>query len=298
MAPIQRIAHVSDYNALRGVSTLHPLVSVIDLHGTREIPPCTFHFGVYAVFLKELHCGDLRYGRNHYDYQEGTLVFFGLGQVVGVQPKPEHYQTQGWALLFHPDLIRGTPLGKNIAEYNFFSYEVHEALHLSEKEKAFVIDCFRKIQYELEQGIDKHSRRLIAANIELFLQYCSRFYDRQFFTRDHTHKGILEKLEGLLHQYFLSDKPHQLGIPSVAYCATELHVSAGYLGDLVRKETGRSAQEYIQNHIIHLAKEQVLNPDQSISEVAYQLGFKYPQHFTRLFKQKTGMSPLEYRSMN
>ena len=165
------------------------------------------------------------------------------------------------------------------------------------KDKLY-LDCFNKIQYELEHSIDKHSKMLIASNIELFLNYCTRFYDRQFITRDNSNKGVLEKFEELVTNFFSSNKPQQAGLPSVAYCANELHLSANYFGDLIKKETGKTAQDYIQSKVIDLAKERILHADKSISEVAYELGFAYPQHFTRLFKQKVGMTPNEYRSLN
>ena len=183
-------------------------------------------------------------------------------------------------------------------EFSFFSYQSNEALHLSEKEKKIILECFDKVDYELHQSIDKHSRKLIAANIELLLGYCERFYDRQFITREHANKGVLARFDNLLNEYYQTDKPQVVGLPSVAYCAEELHLSPNYFGDLVRKETGRTAQEYIQQKIIDRAKERIFDAGKSISEIAYQLGFKYPQHFTRLFKQKTGMTPLEYRGMN
>ena len=298
MPAIISIDSVPQYNALRGAPTLHPLVSVMDYRKVKPMAAGTYRFGLYAIILKEIDCGELKYGRGHYDYQEGTLVFLAPGQIIGVPQTPEYTLKAGWGIFFHPDLIRGTTLGKHIDEYSFFSYEVNEALHVSEKEKQIVYDCFRKIQYELDQSIDKHSKRLIAANIELFLGYCTRFYDRQFITRETSHKGILEKFERVLNNYFLSDKPRNEGLPTVAYCASQLHLSPNYFGDLVRKETGKSAQEYIQSKLIDLAKEKVLQLDRSISEVAYELGFRYPQHFTRLFKQKTGVTPNEYRGLN
>ena len=180
MPAIIKLESVAQYNALRGVETLHPLVSVLDLSKANPLPAQTFNFGLYAVYLKELNCGELKYGRGLYDYQEGTLVFIAPGQVIGVQPKVKTFEPKGWALLFHPDLIKGTSLGKHMQQFSFFSYDVNEALHLSEKERQIVLDCFAKIQYELEQSIDKHSKTLIAANIELFLNYCTRFYDRQY----------------------------------------------------------------------------------------------------------------------
>jgi AraC-like DNA-binding protein len=182
--------------------------------------------------------------------------------------------------------------------YSFFSYNTNEALHLSEKERKIILDCFSKIEYELEQSIDKHSKTLIASNIELFLNYCVRFYDRQFITRDTVHKGILERFEELLNGYFTSEKPRTEGLPSVAWCADRLNLSANYFGDLVKKETGKSAQDYIQTKVIEVAKERIFDINKSVSEVAYDLGFKYPQHFTRLFKQRVGCTPNEYRQMN
>ena len=298
MKDIIRLNSVDAYNKLRGVETRHPLVSVFDLAGKNPMPIETFNFGTYVVFLKELKCGELKYGRNSYDYQEGTLVFVAPGQILGVQPNAAAADPKGWVLLFHPDLLTGTPLGKHIHDYSFFSYDVNEALHLSERERQIVLDCFTKIQHELDQSIDKHSKTLIASNIELFLNYCTRFYDRQFITRDNENRVMLEKFEALLNQYYLSDKPQNIGLPSVAWCADQLDLSPKYFGDLIKKETGASAQEYIQSKIIDVAKERIFDMGKSLSEIAYDLGFKYPQHFTRLFKQKVGMAPRDYRIMN
>lgn len=298
MEEIVKLESLAQYNALRGVETLHPLVTVLDLSKVKPMPAQTFNFGMYAVFLKEFKCGELRYGRSFYDYQEGTLVFVAPGQVVGVMPKVTTFEPKGWALLFHPELIKGTSLGKHIQDYSFFSYDVNEALHLSDKERQIVLDCFGKIEFELQQTIDKHSKTLIASNIELFLNYCTRFYDRQFITRDNVHKGVIEKFETLLNDYFKSDRPQTEGLPSVAWSADKLNLSANYFGDLIKKETGRAAQEYIHAKVIDLAKERILNVDKSMSEIAYELGFKYPQHFTRLFKQRVGCTPVEYRTIN
>ncbi|MFN8251904.1 MAG: AraC family transcriptional regulator [Ferruginibacter sp.] len=298
MEEIVKLESVAQYNTMRGAGTLHPLVTVLDLSKTLPMPAKTFNFNVYAIYLKEVKCGELKYGRNHYDYQEGTLLFIAPGQVVGVQPRVKEFAPQGWVLLFHPDLVKGTQLGKHIQDYSFFSYDVNEALHLSERERQMVLDCFAKIGYELEQPVDKHSKKLIASNIELFLNYCTRFYDRQFITRDNANKGVVEKFEDLLNNYYTSDTAANEGLPSVAWCADQLHLSSNYFGDLVKKETGKSPQEYIQSKVIDVAKERIFDIDKSISEVAYELGFKYPQHFTRLFRQKTGMSPVAYRNMN
>lgn len=288
---------VEQYNRLRGVPTHHPLVSVVDLTQARPMPAQTFHFGVYAIYLKELKCGDLRYGRSMYDYQEGTLLFIAPGQIIGVQPGAVTYEPKGWALLFHPEFIKGTPLGRLIKDYSFFSYDVNEALHLSISEREIVIDCFRKIEREITANIDKHSKKLISSNIELLLNYSTRFYDRQFITRDQANQGMLARFEQLLHEYYSGDKPRKLGVPTVSYCAAALHLSANYFGDLIRKESGITAQEYIQNAVITIARDRMVDIDKSISEVAYDVGFKYPQHFTRLFKQKVGVTPAVYRSM-
>ncbi len=297
MDEILKLDNIAQYNSLRGIETLHPLVSVVDMSKATPTQSARIHFGFYCVFLKEVKCGDLKYGCNYYDYQEGTLVFVAPGQIIGVNSN-EIVQPKGWALLFHPDLIRGTSLGHNIKDYTFFSYEVYEALHLSEKERQIVIDCLNKIDHELKQAIDKHSKTLIANNIELLLNYCMRFYDRQFITRSNVNKDILVKFEKLLDNYFQSEITQSIGLPTVKYCADQLHLSANYFGDLIKKETGKSAQEHIQLKLIDLAKERIFDKSKSVSQIAYELGFKYPQHFSRMFKNETGYTPNEYRSLN
>jgi AraC family transcriptional activator of pobA len=295
MDNLRRFETVNDYNLFNNNETLHPLVSVVDLSKADPRQASTMYFGFYTIFLKEVKCGDLRYGRHTYDYQEGTLVFIGPGQVVSVDSNGEVYQPKGYALIFHPDLLHGTVLGRHMPDYSFFGYQTNEALHLSEREKRLVLDCFSKIGYELEQGVDKHSKRLIVSNIELFLNYCTRFYDRQFITRDTVHRGTLESFEILLNDFFHTDKPQTVGLPSVAWCAEQLNLSANYFGDLVKKETGRSAQEYIQAKLMEVAKEKVFDRSKTINEIAFELGFKYPQHFSRFFKERVGQSPNEYR---
>lgn len=288
---------IKEYNTHNNNETLHPLISVVHLDKAQPRKFERLRYEFYTIFLKQIYCGDLRYGLSNYDYEEGTLIFLAPNQVIG-ENKEEYHQPQGIALVFHPDLLAGTPLGKNIGNYHFFSYAVNEALHLSEQERKIIQDCIAKIEYELQHAIDKHSKQLIVSNIELFLNYCTRFYDRQFITRDNVNKGILERFEDLLNNYFSSDKPQTIGLPSVSGCADELHLSTNYFGDLIKKETGISAQEYIQAKVINIAKERIFDADKSISEIAYELGFKYPQHFTRLFKQKTGVTPNEYRNLN
>lgn len=301
MEKIISLDNVSEYNAANNHKTLHPLVSIIDFSRAEmrdwgDVNSIKFQYGMYCIYLKDVKCGDIRYGRHYYDYQAGTLVFFAPGQVSEIENNGV-YQPMGHGLIFHPDLIRGTSLAKNILEYSFFNYQSNEALHLSDNERTMVLDCFAKIEFELKQPIDKHSKNLIVRNIELFLDYCQRFYDRQFITRDVAHKGILEKFEELLNSYFLSDKPQTIGLPTVAYFADELHLSANYFGDLIKKETGQSAKEYILNKTLDMAKNKIFENDKTVNEIAYELGFKYPQHFTRLFKQKLGVSPNEYRIM-
>ena len=289
---------VSQYDALYGNENLHPLVSVIDFAKAKPWDYASrMNFGFYSVYLKDVKCGDMKYGREDYDFQDRTLVFVAPGQVVQVQVYKD-YKPQGYALLFHPDLLRGTPLGKHIDNYTFFSYETREALHQSEKERKLVVDCLGKIKYELEQRTDKYSKNLIVANIEMLLNYCVRFYERQFITRGEVNKGILERFEALLNDYFRSDRPQTAGLPTVAFCADQLNLSANYFGDLVKKETGKSPQEYIQFKVMNLAKEKVLDTSKSVSDIAYELGFKYPQHFTRAFKKSTGYSPHDYRQLN
>lgn len=293
---IVRFDTISQYNAFNNHETLHPLVSAIDLSKAAPRQFSRMSYGFYTIFLKDVVCGDLRYGKQYYDYQEGTLIFLAPGQLIGVENNGEYYQPQGYALVFHADLLLGTPLGQHMHEYSFFSYEVNEALHVSERERQIVFDCLNKIKYELEHAVDKHSKALIVSNIELFLGYCKRFYDRQFITRDSVNRDILEKFENLLNAYFQSDLPQKLGLPTVNYIAQELHLSANYFGDLFKKETGQSAQDYIQAKLIEVAKLKLFDPAKTVNEIAYELGFKYPQHFSRLFKQRVGSSPNEFRN--
>lgn len=287
---------VDQYNDLYGLETLHPLVSVVDLtKATRTINHIQVNYGLYALFLKGNKSCDIRYGRQHYDYQEGTIVCFAPGQSVSVDMAKEEVKPEVYGIVFHPDLIRGTSLGKNIKSYTFFSYAVNEALHVSDQERDIVTDCFRKISIELEHAIDKHSKSLIAMNIELLLNYCMRFYERQFITRSHVNKDELTKFEELLDAYFENKQPEQNGLPTVKYFADKICLSPNYFGDMVKKETGKTPQEHIQEKVIGLAKEYIAGTDGSISEIAYSLGFQYPQHLSRLFKKRVGCTPNEYR---
>ncbi len=297
MDSIVNFNSIKEYNEFNNNETLHPLVGVVHLDKAEPRQLRRLRYSFYTVFFKKINCGDLRYGLSNYDYEEGTLIFLAPGQVIG-QYGEDYYQPQGIALVFHPDLIAGTTLGGKMHDYHFFSYAVNEALHLSKHERKVILDCFSKIEYELHHAIDKHSKQLIISNIELFLNYCTRFYDRQFITRDNSNKGILERFESLLDRYFISENPIKYGLPSVSWFAEELNLSANYFGDLIKKETSVSAQEYIQTKIVDIAKKRLFDADKSISEIAYSLGFKYPQHFTRVFKQRTGVTPNEFRTVN
>lgn len=290
---------IDEYNKLMGVETHHPLVSLIDFSKAtfNGMFPSGHSYDFYMVFLKDIKCGDLKYGRNYYDYQEGTLVFLAPHQILTIENKVPH-KPKGWALMFHSDLLRGTSLGRTLKDYTFFSYEVSEALHISEQERSIVLECFHNIQTELGHSIDNHSQRLIVSNIELFLNYCTRFYERQFITRKSVNSDLLSRFENLLNSYYKSEETTHSGLPSVKYCADKLHLSPNYLGDLIKKETGKSAQEHIQMQLIEVAKEKMFERDKSVSEIAYELGFEYPQYFSRLFKKRTGMTPNEYRAAN
>ena len=287
MDEITKIETIDQYDQLFGLETLHPLVNVIDFSkATKTVEYYHMNIGFYSLFLKDINCGDHKYGRNYYDYQEGTVVCMAPGQVIGIDNRKKTPQrTKSIGVLFHPDLIRGTSLGQNIKNYSFFSYEVNEALHLSDQEKEIVTDCIHKIQIELEHAIDKHSKQLIVRNIELLLDYCMRFYERQF-------------IEHLLDEYFQGQVALTEGLPSVKYFADKVCLSPNYFGDLIKKETGKTAQEYIQCRIIELAKERILEGSQTVSQIAYELGFQYPQHFSRLFKKHVGYTPNEYKQQN
>ena len=253
------------------------------------------NYGLYALFLKQGAGCSIRYGREKYDYQEGTVVSFKPGQVVEVEWDESRPMPPSRGLLFHPDLIYGTPLAKRIHDYTFFDYDQREALHLSDREQRIISDLLDSIQEELEHPVDKHSQTLITDAIGLMLDYCMRFYDRQFITRKKVNSDIMSDFERNLAEYFKSGEAERKGLPSVAYFADKAHLSAGYFGDLIKKETGLTAQRYIQNKVIDLSKQYVMDPRLSINQVAYKLGFHYPQHFTRLFKQQVGMTPSEYR---
>ena len=292
-----KVDTVKEYNDHWGIKTRHPLVNVLDASTVKHpISHARKNFGIYVVFLKDIRCADhLKYGRREYDYQENTLVFVSPGQVLGNPADGSTYQAKGWCLYFSPELLHGTSLERRMKEYTFFSYDVSEALHLSLQERETIIDCMKKIDDEINNGTDKHSNTIIASAIELLLNYCTRFYDRQFITRKKANKDILVRFEELLDGYFNSDKPELLGTPTVTFCADSLHLSPNYFGDLIKKETGKSALEHIQQKMMNVAKNMLAEQRKSISEIAYALGYQYPQYFSRAFKKIEGCTPNEYR---
>ena len=297
MDKILNLDSVDLYNKLYGLETLNPLVSVIDLNkATSSVDLIRFNYGIYALYLKLEKACDIKYGRQTYDYQEGTIVCFAPGQTAETNPTTDKVQVNAHGILFHPDLLRGTSLGKSIKKYTFFSYEVNEALHLSEEERSIVMDCLKIIRMELEHGVDKHSKTLLVNHIELPLNYCMRFYERQFITRGKTNRDVLTRFENLLDEYFESALAEQDGLPTVKYFADKLCLSSNYFGDMFKKETGKSPQEYIQEKVIELAKERISDTADTVSQIAYSLGFQYPQHFCRLFKKRVGYTPSEYRA--
>lgn len=298
MSEIVNMDSVQQYNDLMGVETLHPLVSVIDGRYAQPTPFGRKLYGVYAILLKDTDCGSLKYGRSMYDYQQGAMLFIAPGQVMGSEDDGQLHQPKGWILAFHPELLRGTPLARIIKDYSYFSYSANEALHLSEQERRTVIECMEKVHAELRNTVDKHSKSLIVDNIKLLLDYCVRFYDRQFITRENANHDLLARLEQLLDDYFNSERPATEGMPSVQYCADKLCLSSNYLSDLLKKETGLSALKHIQQKMLDIAKERVFSKQKSISEISYELGFQYPQHFSRWFKKMAGCTPNEYRTSN
>ena len=298
---VESISQVHDYFQLG--KPKHPLVSIIRYDNSWANVPVTEHrfvLELYQVSLKSFLAGSFTYGRNSYDFQEGTLVMTGPGQVMEFDENHvlSELVEEGWSLMFHPDLIRKSPLGQNIDDYSFFSYEANEALHLSDDEKHSINQIIDKIEKEIHQNIDRHSQKLIVSNIELLLDYCTRFYDRQFYTRTNLNKDILNRFDQLLKSYYSDELQFQLGVPSVSYCGQSLNMSSKYLSDLLKKETGINAKAHIDDFLINKAKNKLLSTTDSVSEIAFSLGFDYAQHFSRIFKAKTGMSPLQYRGQN
>jgi AraC-like DNA-binding protein len=277
----------------------HPLVSLVDhtdFYALRPMTEATYRFGFYTISCKKFE-GVLRYGRGNYDFDKGSLMFTAPGQVISAGPDTIKVD-EGWALFVHPDLLYGTDLGKKMHQYSFFNYEVNEALHISDDENLILQDCTAKIQKEYLQNIDKHTQGLIVSNIELLLNYCNRFYDRQFYTRAKVNTDVVQRFEKLLKDYFSQDSLIEKGLPQVGVFASGLNLSPNYLSDLLQKFTGKTTLEHIHLEVVDRAKSMLWGTDASISEIAYQLGFEHPSHFTKLFKTKTGMAPSDFRGLN
>ena len=288
---------VQDFNDYQGVETLHPLVSVVHVENTEHIQECVMHYGLYAIYLKENKGCKLSYGRTPYDFDEMTVTSFAPGQVVKVEPNPDVPFAKFTALVFHPDLLNRTALGRQMSRYEFFDYSSTEALHLSVQEVEVFRGVITMIEQELHHAIDKHTRELIISNIELLLNYCLRFYDRQFITREEINHSVVKRFMELLDDY-ISSKALREGLPTVAYFADKCCLSSGYFGNLVRVETGRTAKDIIADRLLAHAK-QLLNDDTlTITMISERMGFDYPQHFVRFFKSHTGKTPSVYRKVS
>lgn len=272
----------------------HPLISFIsieDMSMPEDILPEYLVMDFYKIAYKDT-IGRAKYGQSHYDFGEGGMVFTAPGQLF---EKPKNNKSQGYILLIHPDFFLSYPLAKKVKLYNYFSYATDEALHLSEKEKATIFSIFNIIKEELDNRIDNFSHDVLISQIDLLLTYCERFYKRQFITEKALNNGLIQQFDDLLHHYFNDEHAFQKGLPSVQYIADQLNVSANYLSDMLRSLTGLNTQQHIHNKLIELAKEILSTTDLSVAEIAYQLGFEYPQSFSRLFKTKTSMTPAQFR---
>ncbi|QHS58223.1 helix-turn-helix domain-containing protein [Chitinophaga agri] len=292
----QQFESLSDVHSAFGLpKPLHPLISFFDLRDVnirKGSLADSFVLDYYNISFKIFACGKARYGQHYYDFGEGGMVFSAPRQVLETPPESG---VAGHMLLIHPDFLLSYSLARKIKQYGFFSYDTNEALHLSDKEKETIFSIFRIIDEELKSRIDEFSHDVIISQIELLLNYCSRFYKRQFLTRKTVSSDLLQKLEALLEDYFNNSKSLQQGLPSVQYLAGELNISAAYLSDMLRSLTGQSAQQHIHNKLIEKAKERLSTTEESVSEIAYALGFEHPQSFSKLFKTKTNLSPLEFR---
>lgn len=293
--PIMNFKTIQDFNDALGVETLHPLVSVLDMSKCKPMHPMRHTMSFYAIFLKDEKNCEIIYGNTKYDYNKGDVVCLAPGQVIGIEDDGHIFQPQGYALFFDPEFIRGTALGKNIKQYGFFSYNVNEALHLSQKERETFIECLNLIKGELSHDIDRMTRHLVCSYIEILINYCQRFYERQFVTREPMNSALLSKFETLLDNYFKQNNMNR-GLPTVAWCASELCLSPNYFGDLIKKETGTTAKDYIKMHVIEATKEALADTSKTITDVSYEIGFQYPQHMSRMFKHETGMTPVQYRN--
>lgn len=292
---IRNLDSVDSFNKYNEHSTINPWISIIDF--SKSSPKCRewMRMGFYCIMLKDIHCGDLKYGISQYDYDAGTLLFFAPNQIYKVDKVGSMTVPQGLCLVFDEELIRGTSLQKQIHAYSFFSYEHNEALHVDEEERKNVVEILAKISREINPELDHLNKKLIVTNIELLLDYCSRYYQRQFTSRQPLHQLISDKFTDLVREFLISSKSADYGLPTVNYFADKLHLSANYLGDIIKKETQQTPIEIMHQMMINQAKELLHDFEKNISEISDQLGFTYAPHFTRFFKNKMGLTPNEYR---
>lgn len=301
MKPIIHLKSITDINNFSQCTTKNPLVAVFDFSKADEFNEGDVRISAdfYSMIFKNYCANTIRYGRQSLDFQEGSLVCIGPKQLITLDNEKDNEkekEMKGWGLFFHPDLLYGTSLGSKIQDYSFFSYAMAEALHLSQKEEQTLSDCVKMLEIELNENIDHHSQTLLVSTIELLLNYCSRYHDRQFITRKRSNSKIIVQLEALLKAHFHTTESAASSLPTVKSLAEGVHLSPSYLSDLLKIETGMNAQDFIHYHVIEVAKNRLLTHDAAVGEIAYSLGFEYPQYFSRLFKQKTGQTPLEFRN--
>ncbi|MFC4212316.1 helix-turn-helix domain-containing protein [Pedobacter lithocola] len=294
---IKKIDSIKELHSFMGLpSPLNPLITIVDhakIASINQGNDQKMIFGLYNISIKRGFKGKLKYGKNHYDFDDGTMSFIAPNQILSID-KDEDRNTDGWSLMFHPDLIVQYPLGMGIKNYGYFSYSVNEALHLSTDEESTIETIVGNIQNEVDSRLDNFSQDVIVSNLELLLSYCNRFYNRQFITRKMAKNDLLTKFESILAEYFNGKSDYI--IPSVEQLASELNVSSAYLSDMLRSVTGQNTQQHIHDKLIEKAKEILIGTDLTASEIAYQLGFEYPQSFSKLFKSKTKLTPIEYRN--
>lgn len=302
MSEIIQLQSIADLHKLFNLgNSKHPLVAVLDFSKVNERANkhSKISTNFYSIFFKNYCKNNIKYGRKEIDFQDGNLLCIAPHQIIEIDNEMNDREDKmGWGLFFHPDLIRATTLNGKLKGYRFFDYEVSEALHLSGKEKNILFECIQKIQIELEENIDVHSQYIIVSTIELLLNYCSRFYGRQMITRSHANKSIISQIENILISYYSDIKDKEQGLPTVKFLADKVNLSPSYLSDLLKKETGKNTQDHIHFYLIEEAKNYLMNTEKNINEIAYSLGFEYPQYFNKLFKQKTGNTPMEYRNLN
>lgn len=296
--PIYEFNSVQAYCDFIGVPVRHPLVAVVDFESITQMEDYTSKWGLYAIMLKDTKCCVINYGKTKYDYDDMSIVTLAPGQTTYISIPPGTSTPKGRAVVFHPDFLFRTHLAQEIKKYSFFSYSSTEALHLSTEERQTIVDTMEHIRKEVEHPVDSFSKRLIISNIELLLDYCLRYYSRQFTLREKMNYGIIARFESLIDAYLTNGDAEEKGIPSVKYFADKVALSPNYFGDLVKRETGMTAQDYIQRKVLDQAKVRLLQGDDNVSQVAYSLGFQYPQHFIRFFKRKVGVTPREFINLN